>query len=446
MFLLLATCPAPVYSQITPLPPGTSVPDDGQSATPTNRAAQQVDDLISKAEDAIVRNDYDQALSYLRKVIGSKLANPPQLGRAFYDCGYVEEERNHLPQAEEDYRKAIATDSKQFESHGALGQLFAQKRQWKDARHELEQAATLQPASGDRAEAIATVDRTLAHVDAELRDDSAASEALLAALKLTPEQPDDTLLAAQLAEDQKNYSSAEQEYKKLLASDPKSMAGVEGLARSLIHQQKFSEAEQALQQGLQQEPNNPVLLAESATALANQGKTEDAIQQLESLHKQNPDQPAITRMLADLYSTGGYAADADPLYRQLLAGNPKDPDLLTAAGENLMKEQKWAEAERMFQQSVNLNPQQADTWSDLAFAASENQNYSLVLTALEERARSLADVPATYFLRASALDHLHRYKEAISCYQKFLDTAAGKFPDEEAQTRARLAQLRKPDR
>lgn len=419
------------------------MPDDTNSATSTDRAAQQVGDLISKAEDAIVRNDYDQALSNLQKVIELKPANPQQLGRAFYDHGYVKEEQNYLLQAEADYRKAIVVDPKQFESHAALGQLLARQDQWKEARHELEMAATLQPASGDRAEEIATVDRTLARVDADLHDDSVASEALLAALRLTPEQPDDTLLAAQLAEDQKNYPGAEQEYKKLLASNPRSTAGVEGLARSLIHQKQFSGAEEVLQQGLQREPNNPVLLAESATALANQGKTEDAIQQLESLHRQNPNQPAITRMLADLYSTGGYAADADPLYRQLLAADPKNPDLLTASGENLMKEQKWAEAEQMFRQSLNLESQQADAWSDLAFAASENQNYSLVLSALDQRAHFLADVPATYFLRASALDHLHRYKEAISCYQKFLNTAQGKFPDEEAQSRARLAQLQR---
>src|SRR6185437_7538983 len=124
-----------------------------------------------------------------------------------------------------------------------------------------------------------------------------------------------------------------------------------------------------------------------------------------------------------------------PLYRQLIADDPHNPDLLTSTGENLMREQKWAEASQMFQQSVDLQPQQSDAWSDLAFAASENRQYSLVLKALDERARYLDDAPATFFLRASALDHLHRYQEAIPYYQKFLNTAQGKFPDEEARTR-----------
>jgi tetratricopeptide (TPR) repeat protein len=291
-------------------------------------------------------------------------------------------------------------------------------------------------------QAVADVDRTLARVDAQLHDTGAASNALLAALKLTPEQTDDTFLAAQLAEDQNNYAGAEQEYKKAVAAEPKSIPAAEGLARALIHQGKFADAEPVIQQGLQQEPNNPVLLAASATALAGLGKTQDAIAQLETLHKQNPNQPAVTRMLADLYSTGDHAADADPLYRQLLSNDSRDPDLLTAAGENFMREQKWSQAVQTFQQSLNLRPQQGNAWSDLAFAASENQQYPLVLTALNHRAQFLPDVPATLFLRATALDHLHRTKEALPYYKKFLSEAQGRFPDEESQTRDRLVQLR----
>jgi len=441
--LAVVSFAAPIYSQATPLPPGTSLPDDAGPTTSPDRVEARAANLISKAEDAIVHDEYDQALPDLDKAIALASANAQQTARAFYDRGYIEEQQHNLSSAAANYRKANAANPRQFESHAALGQLLAQQEQWRDARYELQLAAGLQPASGDRVQTIATVYRTLARVDAQMHDAAAAGDALLAALKLTPEQSDDTFLTAQLAEDQNNYAGAVQEYKKILAADPKSTPAAEGLARALIHEEKFSDAEQVLQQALLREPNDPVLLAESATALANQGKTGDAIAQLETLHRQNPNQPAITRMLADLYSTGGQAEAADPLYRQLLVEDARDSDLLTAAGENLMKEQKWAEAAQMFQQSLNLQPRQGNAWSDLAFAASENQQYSLVLTALDQRARYLTDVPATSFLRATALDHLHRYWEAVPYYQKFLSTAQGKFPDEEAQTRTRLSELRK---
>jgi tetratricopeptide (TPR) repeat protein len=445
MFLLAILQPAAaLHAQATPLPPGTSLPDvDRTQASSSNDGSAQPTALVAKAEDEIVRGEYDKALSLLTNAIAIAPAASQQAARALYDRGYVEQEQQQIPAAEADFHNAIAADPKQFESHAALGRLLAQQEQWKPARQQLELAAALQPASGDRARTVADLDRTLARVDAQLHDTSAASDALMSALKLTKEQTADTLLAAQLAEDQNNYAGSEQEYKNLLTADPKSMAAAEGLARALIHQGKYEDAEPVLQQALQQAPNDPVLLAESATALAGAGKTQEAIPQLETLHRQNPNQPAVTRMLADLYSSGGQAASAEPLYQQLLANDPRNPDLLTAVGENLMREQKWPQAIETFQQSLDLQPQQGDAWSGLAFSASENQQYSLVLSSLDRRAEYLAGGPATLFLRANALDHLHRIKEAISNYKKFLDEAQGKFPDEEPQARQRLTDLQK---
>ncbi len=439
VLMAVLQCVSCLPAQTTPLPPGTSLPDANSGRTsPATRAEA----LVSKAEDAIVSRDYGKALPLLQNALAIAPANSTEAARALYDRGYVEQAQKQDAAAEADFRKAILADPKQFESHAALGRLLAQQEKWEAAQQELKLAATLQPASGDHAQAIAGVDRTLARVDAQLHDTAAASDALLAALKLTPEQADDTFLAAQLAEDQENYPDAEKEYQKALAADPKSIAAAEGLARVLIHEGKFAQADPVLQQALQQESNNPVLLAESATALAGEGKTAAAITQLEALHRQNPNQPAVTRMLADLYSGAGDAAKADPLYRQLIAADPKNPDLLTTAGENLIREQKWSEAVAIFQRSLNLQPAQGDAWSGLAFAASQNQQYPLVLTALDHRAQYLPDLPATLFLRAAALDHLHHTKDAVTYYRKFLAQAQGKFPDEESQTRQRLTELR----
>jgi hypothetical protein len=44
----------------------------------------------------------------------------------------------------------------------------------------------------------------------------------------------------------------------------------------------------------------------------------------------------------------------------------------------------------------------------------------------------------TYFLRATAYDHLHDAKNAATNYHKFLETANGRFPDQEWQAKHRL--------
>ncbi|MEO6964803.1 MAG: tetratricopeptide repeat protein [Acidobacteriaceae bacterium] len=436
----LLQAPGYALAQITPLPPGTTDPSrDNSVDAPTSAAT-----FLSEAETAIASGEYAKAIPLLNKSLALEPADSPEKARALYDRGYAEQAQHQLDAAEADYRKAIDIDPKQFESHAALGRMLAQQTQWAKARHELELAVTLHPASGDSKQEVASASRTLAHVDATVHDAAAASDALLTALKLTPEQTDDTLLAAELAEAQGNYSGAEQEYRKILTTDPKSIPAAEGLGHVLLHEGKFSEVESVLHPALLQEPNDPTLLTELTTALAGQGKTQAAISKMEALHQQNPDQPAVTRMLADLLSNAGQADKAEPLYQQLLAGDSKDPNLLTAVGENFLHEKKWAQAVKMFQESLHIEPAQADAWSGLAFAALENGQYRLVLTALDERAHYLKDGPSTFFLRASALDHLHRGREAISFYQQFLSAAHDQYPTEQREAWQRIHALRQP--
>jgi hypothetical protein len=77
----------------------------------------------------------------------------------------------------------------------------------------------------------------------------------------------------------------------------------------------------------------------------------------------------------------------------------------------------------------------------LAFAASENKDYGLTLKALDARAKSLPEIPITYFLRASAYDHLRDVKKAVANYQLFLQAANGKYPDQEWQAKHRMIAL-----
>jgi hypothetical protein len=50
----------------------------------------------------------------------------------------------------------------------------------------------------------------------------------------------------------------------------------------------------------------------------------------------------------------------------------------------------------------------------------------------------LPETPASYFLRATALDHLRNYKQVAQYYHLFLDAANGKYPDDEWKARHRL--------
>lgn len=442
MFSFLAWTSA-ARAQETPLPPGTSTADSAAALSGKQSS------LLGQAEDAIERVKMPEAM----QLLNAALALEPKNARGLYDRGYVEERTQQPDLAAADFQKAIDANPNLYEAHAALGRLDASQGKFDEARQQLEAATRLTPGSGNAAATKAEAFRLLARVDNKLQDPEAASDALLAALKLSPEQPEDTLLTAQLTAEEGDPLGAAMEFRKALASAPAGSEAAEeariGLVQALMAQKKLSDAEPILRRALAQDPDNEGLQAQLATVLAAEGKKDDALAELTALHQKHPEEPAVTRMLADLETQSGEAQQADPLYLQLLAKGKPDASLLTARGENLIQQRRFPAAVAVLKQAAELEPGRADTWSNLAFAASQTWQYALVLQALDQRKKAApdsAEAPAATFLRATALDHLLRTKEAIAEYQKFIATAnteatQGKFAEEVAQVKQRLAEL-----
>jgi hypothetical protein len=63
----------------------------------------------------------------------------------------------------------------------------------------------------------------------------------------------------------------------------------------------------------------------------------------------------------------------------------------------------------------------------------------VVIRALDVRAKlQLQETPMTYFLRASAYDHLRDFKNASANFHLFLNVSDGKYPNQEWQAKHRL--------
>jgi predicted Zn-dependent protease len=391
---------------------------------------------LAEAEAAIVKADWKVADARLIPW----LAAHPTDGRALFDAGYVADAENRLDDAAGLYRRAVEADPQSFAAHLSLGLLLARQGKGAEARPELAAATTLDP--GDAGPAMkARAWRALAQID-RATDGTEASNDLLEALKLTPETPADTLLAAGLAEDAGQYEAAESAYRRVLAKDPKSATATAGLAHLLIARKQYPEAETMLRAALEQTPGDPALSAQLAMALAAQNKGE-ALPLLQQLHDGHPADAAITRMLAEVTAESGDAPGSDRLYMTLLAGRPDDPGLLIGHGQNLIRELKPGEAFAAFDKATQLDPANADGWSGLAFAASKTNQPAITLHALTMRSKYLAENPSTYFLWATAYDTLHDNTAAATYYHHFLDAAAGKFPNQEWQARQRLILLEK---
>ena len=426
---LLTQGPAWAQNQ---LPPGTESPDSATQLDPATNPAREA------AESKIEQRDFEGARPLLEKLLASNASD----ARALFDLGYVEDAAGHEDKAEADYRKAIAADPKQFEARLALGLLLAHQSRFTLAREQIQQATQLAPPNpAAQAQAL----RTLAELDRS-SDPPAARDALVAALRLSPETPADLLLTAQIAEANGDLEPAQTAYQRLLSGTPGTSpemksAATSGLAQLLIQQKKYADAEPLLKSAVARDPRDPALNAQLATALLAQQKTSEALPVLEALEQLQPGDTAVEQMLADAYSQAGQPTKADPIYAKMAAAHPDDEEILAGQGENLMREQRYSEAEQVLERAVKLKPEDGDAWSGLAFVASENKQYPKALHALSMRANLLGETPVSYFLWATTYDNLHQSKQAQDYYRKFLAAADGKFPDQEWQAKHRLVAL-----
>jgi len=122
----------------------------------------------------------------------------------------------------------------------------------------------------------------------------------------------------------------------------------------------------------------------------------------------------------------------------LLAANPNDAELHDGLGVVFLKQRKFPEAQQELLIAVKIKPDFGAAYGDLAAAADENKNYELAIKAADARAKFLPEIPVSYFLRATAYDHLRDYKMAAQQYHRFLEVANGEYPDQEWQARHRL--------
>ncbi|MDR3772716.1 MAG: tetratricopeptide repeat protein [Terracidiphilus sp.] len=407
--------------------PEAPTPAPGAVAGP-----QAVSGQVDGAEAAIAKSDWKAA----EAALDLWLAGHPSDARALFDAGYVADAQNRSADAAGLYRRALSADPNSFEAHLSLGLLLARQGRADEARPELALATTLDPGEAG-AQVKASAWRALARIDSVSHPEDASNE-LLEALKLSPETTADTLLAAGIADQAGEYAAAETAYRRVLATAPEAASA--GLAHVLIALKRYPEAETLLRGALDKSPDDPVITAELATVLADQDKAE-ALPLLEKLHDAHPQDAAMTHMLAAVLADAGDFVGSDHLYAGLLAASPNDAALLIAHGQNLIRQIRYQEAFAAFTKATQLNPADADGWSGLAFAASRTGHPEVTLHALTMRSKYLPEVASTYFLWATAYDTLHQKPQAAAYYQHFLDSSAGKFPDQEWQARQRLKLL-----
>ena len=394
----------------------------------------------NEANAALESHDFQRALKLLTPLAA---ANPKD-ARILYDLGSAQDALDQNTPAEQSYRAAIAGDPAFLEPRLALGLLLARAGHLPEARTEF-LAATALPTGDPLLKARAY--RALARIDQQSRPAEARDE-LLAALKLSPETVEDTLLSAELASSSANGApAAEAAYRRLLAAQPNDPAATAALAHLLVGQTRAGEAETLLNAALAAHPNDPALTAQLVSVYATEGKPGQALPLVEAVNAANPQDAATAHLLANLYIQAGDDAHAEPLLAALSAQSPNDAMLADDHARTLIHLKRYAEAEVILARAVSdpsRFPTPADLGNaagDLAFAASQNDDPATSLRALELRGTVLPTSAPVLFLTAIAHDKLHHVKLAQQAYKQFLAASNGSNPDQEFEARHRLAAL-----
>jgi tetratricopeptide (TPR) repeat protein len=387
--------------------------------------------MLAEAESDLDKQEYGSAEALLKKYLEAHSDNYV----AWYDLGFTYHQLGKRDDSIAAYRKSVSAKPDVFESNLNLGLALAEAGEVQ-AEQYLRAATRLNPATNV----------TQGHMRAwlalgRLLEASKPDEAIAAfqqAANLDSKNPEPHLEAGALLEKKQKPGEAEKEYQQALSIAPDSSDALIALSNLYMREKRFDDAQAALKKLVALRPNDASGHFQLGRMLAISGKNEDAASEMEAGLKLDPSDSKARRDLADLDADLRKYDQAGQMYSALISATPNDADLHAGLGRVLMKQKKFAEAEQQLIKAAELKPGSGEIYGELAVAANENKNYPLAIKAADLRGKYLPENPMSYFLRATAYDHLRNAKDAAKYYHQFLEVAGGKYPDQEWQAKHRL--------
>jgi tetratricopeptide (TPR) repeat protein len=386
--------------------------------------------MLTQAESNIEKQDYASAEPLLKKYLETHSDNYV----AWYDLGFADHQLGKKEDSIAAYRKSVNAKPDVFESNLNLGLALAntgdaQAEEYLRAATKLKPNANVEQGHERAWMALGRVLQTTKPQD--------AIAAFQEAARLDPKNPEPHLEAGALLEKQQKTADAEKEFQAALAIAPDSSDALIALSNMYMREKRFDEAQASLKKLAALHPNDAGTHFQLGRMLAIAGKNEDGAVEMEAGLKLDPADSRARRDLADMKAESGKYDEAAQTYAALLSSDPDNADLHFGLGRMLLKQRKFAEAEQELIKAVKLKPG-GEAYGELAVAADENKDYPLAIQAADLRAKYLPENPMSYFLRATAYDHLRDAKDAARYYHQFLSVAAGKYPDQEWQAQHRL--------
>lgn len=349
---------------------------------------------------------------------------------AYFNLAFAQSVQNKDPEASANYRKVLELKPSLYEAELNLGILLLRQKLPKDAIPFLEAAAKTKPdqyrPNFYLGESLIEVNRG---ADAEI--------AYRRALVINAKSPDAAQGVGQALLNQGKTAEGAVFIEQAASLDPSYQPALLHLA-SVYEADKNFDAAIAIYRRF---PNEPGARERLGELLISTGKAASAIPELEAAVKASPTAANLTA-LATAYLQAKQPEKCQPILDAALRLEPSNGELRVLYGRLLRDLRKFDLAANQFAVAVKLNPQSAEAWADLAMVTVMLERYDIALPALDQVKRLNAEKPGHKYLRAITLDKIKQNKQqaklAAAAYQDFLNSAGGKFPEEEFKARTRL--------
>ena len=247
----------------------------------------------------------------------------------------------------------IAAQPDNADAHALLSRVAARRGQKELAFTEIRRALELAPSE-------AILHETLALLEAgDVTLGASVEEELKKAVALDPKSVNAKLLLAAFYAKNSRWPEAEQAGQNAIATDPKNLTARESLAQIYLKQGNQWKAEEALRQASNDLPDNPQGVRLLADYYVGSRQTDKARAEFTSLAKKYPKNLSVQEGYVRILIQVKDFATAQTVVTELMKKNGKDPQVAVLNGIVLLNNGKQADAVNALQGAANNAPKDA---------------------------------------------------------------------------------------
>ena len=394
----------------------------------------KLDQLEDRFDDAVRR--YRTA----RTLRPEYLAVPVNLGNIYLQL-------NRLDEAKENYENALAIDKSCAAALYGLGQVALSQRNYAEAIANLEAALALAPGANRIHYALAMAYRNLGDVKkatVHLAQQGMAgvrvNDPLFDGLQELIKGERIHLIRGKLALDSRSYKEAIDEFRLVIAANPKSLPAHVNLGAALVQTGDPKGAAASFEEALRIEPANTNAHYNLAVLLANDNQHEAAIRHLREILNIDPKDAGARSLLARELRKTERLDEALVEFARLTEADPNNEEALLNLVKLLQQKRDYKQALDRLKKAHEQYPEKGQTAVMLTVLLATSPQYDLRdgATALQ-LARMIYQAtgsPEHGALVAMALAELGRCAEAADWQRRMIALAA---PEHRSDLLARLA-------